>query len=275
MNASSSSALASNNAQSSNSALSWSELLRDAVDRPGSILEAYSNFHNYSIGNCMLAAAQCHARGVQLGPIATYRKWQELGRQVRRGEKALTLCMPRTVKKRKANDTPVTEEKDETWTYFTFKRFWFVLTQTDGDDYELPPVPEWSKDYALVALGFREEPFQHLNGNAQGYAKPGGVISINPTAQLPHKTLFHELGHQVLGHLEKGERSDAETLPRNLEEVEAEAVALICCEALELPGAEFCRGYIQDWLSGSEIPERSCQRIFSAANKILEAGACA
>ncbi len=76
----------------------WSDLLQDAVTRPGSIMEAYSNFHSYSIGNCMLAAAQCHARGVQLGPIATYKKWQELGRQVRRGEKALTLCMPRTVK---------------------------------------------------------------------------------------------------------------------------------------------------------------------------------
>ena len=68
----------------------------------------------------------------------------------------------------------------------------------------------------------------------------------------------------------EGDQTDGEQLSRNLRE--AEAVALICCEALELPGAEFCRGYIQDWLSGSEIPERSCQRIFAAANKILEAG---
>ncbi len=75
--------------------------------------------------------------------------------------------------------------------------------------------------------------------------------------------------------MEKSERSDSETLSRNVEEVEAESVALICCEALELLGAQFCGGYIQDWLRGSEIPERSCQRIFAAANKILEAGASA
>ena len=217
--------------------------------------------------------SECAARGIPLGPIATYKRWQELGRQVQRGSKALTLCMPKTVKKTVEN--PAGEDEEHVRTYFVYKRLWFVLAQTEGDDYELPPLPAWSKDRALAALGFREELFQHLNGNAQGYAKPGGVISINPTAQLPHKTLFHELGHQVLGHLEKGERSDTETLPRNLEEVEAEAVALICCEALELPGAEFCRGYIQDWLGGSEIPERSCQRIFAAANKILEAGASA
>jgi hypothetical protein len=39
-----------------------------------------------------------------------------------------------------------------------------------------------------------------------------------------------------------------------------------------MDGAEFCRGYIQNWLQGAEIPERSCQRVFSAADKILKAG---
>jgi hypothetical protein len=39
-----------------------------------------------------------------------------------------------------------------------------------------------------------------------------------------------------------------------------------------MDGAEFCRGYIQNWLAGAEIPERSAQRIFAAADKILKAG---
>ncbi len=248
----------------------WSALLKDAVSRPGSILEAYSNFHNYSIGNCLLAAFQCHARGLELGPIATYKRWRELGRQVRRGEKALTLCMPKTIKN--TVETPNGEEEETTRTYFVHKRLWFVMSQTDGEQIEPQPIPEWQKDRALAKLGFREESFAHLNGNVQGYAKPGGIVAINPLAQLPHKTLFHELGHQVLGHVSEGERSDGETLSRNLREAEAESVALICCEALGLVGADYCRGYIQDWLREAEIPERSCQRIFSAANKILEAG---
>ena len=66
--------------------------------------------------------------------------------------------------------------------------------------------------------------------------------------------------------------NDGETLPRSLKEAEAESVALICLESLGMPGAEYCRGYIQNWLSGAEIPERSAQRIFSAADKILKAG---
>ena len=64
----------------------------------------------------------------------------------------------------------------------------------------------------------------------------------------------------------------SESLPRNLKEVEAESVALLCLESLGMHGAEYCRGYIQNWLSGATIPERSAQRIFAAADKILKAG---
>ncbi len=49
-------------------------------------------------------------------------------------------------------------------------------------------------------------------------------------------------------------------------------MALICCENLGLEGAPYCRGYIQSWLAGDEIPEKSAQRIFAAADKILRAG---
>jgi hypothetical protein len=49
-------------------------------------------------------------------------------------------------------------------------------------------------------------------------------------------------------------------------------VALLCSAALDLDGAEYSRGYLQHWLSGDEIPERCCQRIFKAADHILKAG---
>ena len=62
-------------------------------------------------------------------------------------------------------------------------------------------------------------------------------------------------------------------MQRSLREVEAECVALICCETLELPGAQFCRGYIQNWnQEGEAVPEQSAQKIFRAADLILKAG---
>ena len=69
---------------------SFAELLRSAVTEPGIISSAYRQFHAYSIGNRLLAWSQCQARGLQPGPLATYPRWRELGRQVRKGEKAIT-----------------------------------------------------------------------------------------------------------------------------------------------------------------------------------------
>ena len=58
-----------------------------------------------------------------------------------------------------------------------------------------------------------------------------------------------------------------------LRECEAEAVALLFCAVLELPGIDEARGYIQHWWGqGHEIPEPSARRILKVADQILKAG---
>ena len=59
----------------------------------------------------------------------------------------------------------------------------------------------------------------------------GRAVAVSPVAALPHKTLFHELAHVVLGHTAEGTLEDDERTPRSLREVEAESVALLCCAA--------------------------------------------
>src|SRR2546421_6841507 len=88
----------------------WSALLVEAVSKPGLIMEAYSAFHQYSIGNQLLALVQCQMRGLQPGPINTFPKWKELGRYVKRGERALTPCMPITCKRRSETNDETAEE---------------------------------------------------------------------------------------------------------------------------------------------------------------------
>ena len=39
--------------------ISWAALLDEAVKKPGYIHHAYSRFHNYSLGNQLLALFQC------------------------------------------------------------------------------------------------------------------------------------------------------------------------------------------------------------------------
>jgi antirestriction protein ArdC len=252
--------------------IQFRQLLDEAVSKPGTLMRAYSLFWNYSLGNQILALIQANRRGIQLGPIASFNRWKELGRHVKRGEKAIELCMPVTCKR---TITEQNADGNETETEITFKRFvfrrnWFMLSQTDGAPYQMPAIPAWDRTRALLTLTVEEIPFEMLNGNCQGYAK-GRQIAINPVAQMPAKTTFHELAHIELGHTTEAIH-DSETTPRSLREVEAESVALLCLESLGMDGAESCRGYIQNWLSGATIPERSAQRIFVAADRILKAG---
>ncbi len=248
------------------SPIAWNELLAQAVSKPGLILEAYTNFYGYSLGNQMLALGQCLARGLAPGPIATFKRWQELGRTVQKGQKALLLCMPISIKKKDSEDKMV---------WFTFKPRWFVLSQTEGADYKANmPAMDWDGALAERKLNISEVTFSSMNGNCMGSAKDR-TYTINPLNQLPHKTRFHEMAHIVLGHTESEACVDGEELTKSIKEVEAESVALILCETLSLPGCEYARGYIQHFLGAmgaSAIPEKNAQRIFACAEKILKAG---
>jgi antirestriction protein ArdC len=257
----------------------WSALLRNAVAKPGVISKAYNIFWRYSTANQLLALFECLLRGIEPGPIHTFHGWRQLGRQVRKGEKAITLCMPVSIRRKKdaSGDPPpdATASPDgrkATFTRFLYKPHWFVLSQTEGEAFKPAALPDWNEAHALAELEIDRIAFQHGDGNCQGYAMKRSV-AVSPIAFAPYRTLFHELAHVLLGHTEELERmDDPDQTPRNLREVEAESVALICCESLGLDLAEYSRGYIQHWLQGETIPEKSAHRIFKAADQILKAG---
>jgi len=246
----------------------FAALLETAVSQPGTMAKAYSAFHNFSIGNQLLAAMQCAERGLPLGPLASYQTWKGKGRHVKRGERALWLWMPLTLKRPVTRDDGT--EDTETFTRFALKPHWFVYAQTEGREMPAPTIPEWDRHRALTALDIAGIPFDLPDGNTLGFAR-GRSIAINPVNPLPHKTTFHELAHVLLGHTDQTV-NDAESLPRSLREAEAESVALLCTESIELPGASECRGYVQHWLRGERIPEASAARIFKVADQIIRAG---
>jgi len=254
--------------------IQFSDLLKQAVTVPGILSSAYNAFHNYSIGNQMAAMQQCIQRGIDPAPINTFKGWQEKGRNVQKGQKAITLCMPVSFKVEVENkQTGQTEQQQRS--AFVWKNNWFVLSQTEGIDYANEvKTPEWCADTALSALSIDQIPFNDLNGNCQGFAT-GQSIAINPVALYPHKTRFHEMAHVILGHTIEHTMTDSETTPRDIREVEAESVAYILCSILGLPGLDESRGYIQHWLNATDVSEKSAQKIFSTANKILQAGKAA
>ena len=163
--------------------IQFRQLLEEAVSKPGTLMKAYSLFWNYSLGNQILALIQANQRGIPLGPLASFNRWKELGRHVKRGEKAIELCMPvtckRTVKEEREDGTEA--ETEITFKRFVFRRNWFMLSQTDGAEYQMPAIPAWDRARAFETLHVEEIPFGMMNGNCQGYAK-GRQIAINPVA---------------------------------------------------------------------------------------------
>lgn len=263
--------------------IDWNAILVEAINAPGSLGKTYCRFYNYSFLNQIRLLMQ----GVN-EPVATYRRWAELGFQVQKGSKAKVVLAPKMISKIvEKNGQPVLEngkpKKRQVLIGFKEIRTVFGFSDTDGD--ELPPieVPAWQVDTAIEALGVEREKFAHTNGNTQGYSyeRDGRkVIAVNPTAAYPAKTLMHELAHLVLGHC-KALEDGTEVEHRGLGEFEAETTAYLVAKELELPEGMWdpaeSRAYIQNWLGShpegdAAVTDKHIGRIFGAVQKILAAG---
>lgn len=247
----------------------FAELLKEAVNKEGILSTCYSRFHQYSIGNQLWLWEQVSQRDEALGPVQTLKQWNTLGRSIKGGSKAYSMLMPVIVPKKDKAGKKIEGKFSK---FFMLKNYWFTVHQTEGDDFkEETIIPEWDKQKALDKLLIKENAYESIDGNVQGYASFHS-FAINPLAIYPHKTTFHELAHIVLGHTTEHTMSDSEATPRDIREVEAESVAYILCSILGLNGLEESRGYIQHWLKDNQIDDRSAQKIFTCANTILNAG---
>lgn len=270
--------------------IDWAATFTEALNAPGSLGNTYNRFYNYSFLNQIRLLMQ----GVH-EPVATYRRWSELGFQVQKGSKAKIVLAPIIITKKDPNTgKPLlskTGQPQRVLVGFRDSRTVFGFSDTDGD--ELPPVnvPAWDIDKALDALSVTRRKFREMDGNTQGYSyvdeKTGEQrIALNPAARYPHKTLFHELAHLVLGHCKA--MNDGHPVHRGIAEFEAESTAYLVAKELELTdwNASESRAYIQQWLDHAnpwvhnedtgeaEIDslDKHMSRIFAAANKILTAG---
>ena len=114
-------------------------------------LRTAAKFHGYSLNNTILIYAQCPGAS----RVAGYRLWQQLGRQVKKGEKGIEILAPssftRTIREKRvdpnthkeitgADGKPVfVERKIQIPSYRTVKIF--DVAQTEGT-----PLPEISHD---------------------------------------------------------------------------------------------------------------------------------
>lgn len=234
-------------------------------------LDVQSRFHHYSFGNCLLIAMQ----RPDATRVAGFHTWRKVGRNVRRGEKAIWILAP--IKRRVGEPEDRDDQQPAARVVTGFKGACvFDISQTDGA--ELPQVctrldgADASGAYAqLVAvahsIGFTvEEDYlpRERNGDCSFTDRRIRVQVTNAEAQQM-KTLAHELAHALL-HEEFSDRA--------LAELEAESVAYVVCNAIGLPSDTYSFGYVASWAGGGDEAiagiKASGQRIQQAANRILD-----
>jgi antirestriction protein ArdC len=225
-------------------------------------LAAMARFHDYSFGNVMLIVSQ-RPGATQ---VAGYRAWQKLGRQVRKGEKGITIMAPMLFKPKDANGT------DED----AFLRFRavsvFDIAQTDGE--ALPEPPRVSGDpghYWDRLTGFVEVEGIALRyeslGSIQGMSR-GGTIALNDELDEAERfsVLVHELAHELM---HQGPNRPDPRPPKAVRELEAESVAFVVCTAVGMKTGTASSDYIQSHGGNAELLGQSLQRVQKAAERIL------
>lgn len=237
-------------------------------NRYADFLKTMTNFHEYSLYNTILIMMQCP----QASLVAGYKKWQTMGRQVKRGEKAITiLCpCPHKVKKKvldKDGNSVLDENGKETEKEFSIPYFRpgsvFDVSQTDGEPIETlnPKVLTDTVDgydvliQKLISISPVPVTFEEIEGSAKGYFSPS-LKEIVVKKDMPNlqtlKTLVHESAHARLHNLEAMEEHAKD---RETKEVEAESVAYCVLTAFGFDTSEYSFPYIAGWSSGRDMKE--------------------
>lgn len=236
-------------------------------------LEFAATFHNYSLNNLLLILCQ----RPDATRVAAYRKWQSLGRQVRKGEKSIGIFAPMV---RKSEDADGKERR-----YVSGFRIVsvFDVSQTDGDalpeDVTRPTLldgeaPEglWESLAGVVAehgYTLRLGPSEH---GENGYTRPSDkVIQVTEglSAAQSCKTLAHEIGHMLL-HTEDATLCADALAHRNVAEVEAESIAHLVMAEHGIPTETYSLPYIAGWSDGkTEIIAVTADRVLKTSRAIL------
>jgi antirestriction protein ArdC len=233
-----------------------------------------ARFRQYSFNNTMLIMIQLPTAT----RVASYKQWAAMGRQVRKGEKGLSIFAPMM---RKREDEKTGEEKR----YVSGFRLVsvFDVSQTDGDalpdDVARPMLLDGEDPEGLMASLIK---IANLHGylirfgpserGENGYTSPSEKmiqISEGLSDAQRTKTMCHEVAHMLLHCDDKALTEDA-LLHRNVAEVEAESVAYIVAQAHGMPTESYSVPYIAGWSNGkTEVVASTADRVLKCAKQIL------
>lgn len=253
-----------------------------------SYLHTMSKFHRYSMANQILIQAQ--RPGASL--VAGFNRWKEMGRHVIKGERAISIYAPRTVRqydedengKRVVGEDGKAKASTKVVGFTTASVF--DVSQTDGDP--LPtahaPIteepPAGFKDDLESAVRSSGYEVEYSDSIAQdGLTDPTSkkvVIATRLSPAMQAATLAHELGHIKAGHLERtAEYHTGHGGQRGHMEIEAESIAYAVCRAngMSKKLGDASGTYISGWArsAGQAAVRESAQKVSAVVKEILGA----
>lgn len=267
-----------------------------------------ARFRSRSFNNTLLIFTQ-HQEAYQKGLVdqpspsyvAGYRQWQQLGRQVQKGQPGYMIYAPVTVRfatsdpadpgswrRLDRGEKPRAGEVVRSRMVGAKPAYVWDLAQTAGDPVPEPPSPQLLKGEAPAGLHselsrlIREQGFSIVGtGSAAELGGANGITDytarqvavrsdMDPAAQV--KTLAHELGH-VLMHGPNQQEAHAH---RGVVEVEAESVALMVGAAHGMDTSEYTIPYVSTWAAQvqdqepAEVVKATGERVRQTALSVLE-----
>jgi len=234
-------------------------------------LSAMSRFHHYSFGNVILI----HVQRPSATQVAGYRKWLELGRQVKRGESGIKILVPH---KREVNSAE--EEVDEGDKRVVVTSFGtgtvFDISQTEGDPLPEPPLVRQIREASETGTTLLSHLGLYLEAEgiavsheqtqpANGYWEPAGrriVLGLHLEGDQRAKTLAHETAHFVAGHELGMPNEDVETI--------AESAAFVILGHYGIDSSEYSFPYVARWAKDRRVLNRNLAAIQTIAHRIID-----
>lgn len=267
-----------------------------------------AKFRSRSVNNSWLIFAQ-HQAAWEAGrvpdPMPTYvagfRQWEQLGRQVMKGQKGYAILAPVTGKFASKNpadpmswrklapkEQPKPGEVVRSRMIGAKVAYVFDISQTSGPDVPLPPSPQLLEGEAPAGLrdglirqvteaGFQFLPVPHkgMIGGANGrthFIEKWVAVRTNMDDAAQVKTLVHELAHVKM----HGPDQEEARQHRGIGEVEAESVALMVGAAHGMDTSAYTIPYVSGWAMAADgknpvqVVQSTAERVRKVAVEILD-----
>ncbi len=243
------------------------------------VLLSMGNLAHYSLNNQIYIISQMPSARTVYG----IRKWNSLGRHVKKGETSIKILVP--IRKKKEKD----ESQTERYYVASFKvGYVFDISQTDGKDLNVFRFDETKivENKGMIinglvkaanSIGYSVSYIEKENMNLGCYGicnhQTKEIKIVKNLSDLQQiSTLVHECGH-AFAHSKY--REDFEGLAQNekkeIKEVEAESISCIVCTYLGLDTQNFNFSYITGW-AGGDISKfrRNIEVISRHANTLIK-----